>query len=233
MKKNRGALIAIILVVISIVILLNIEVSTCRGINYEVSIIKIPLYLKVLDFFDRHYNYNQLVKSIVKDVKTEEERVMKIFEWTYKNIREVPAGMPIIDDHVWHIIVRGYGASDQFSDVFTTLCNYAGLDAFYSWVYTQDRTKRIPLSFVRIKNKWYIFDPYHGAYFKDKKGRLADIETLKSNSIWTIETLTEKSDIDYKSYFNMLLLPERIGLKRAHIQFPLRRTIFEIKKIVR
>lgn len=228
MKKFLS--LAIILVII---LILNINVTIRKGIKYKWYPVKIPLYLKILDFFDRHYNYKELIKRITRDADDEKGRAMKIFEWTHNNIKRVPQELPVIDDHVWYIIVRGYGASDQFSDVFTTLCNYAGLDAFYSWVYTQDRTKRIPLSFVKIEKKWYVFDPYHGAYFKDKKGRLADIETLKSNSIWTIETLTEKSDIDYKSYFNMLLLPERIGLKRANIQSPFKRLIFEVRKWIK
>ena len=57
---------------------------------------------------------------------------MEIFIWTCENIRKQPDGLPVIDDHVWHIIIRGYGEPDQSSDVFTTLCNYAGIRAFYA-----------------------------------------------------------------------------------------------------
>lgn len=214
----------------SVVILLNIKTSTKQGINYKWSEIKIPLYLKLLNFFDRHYNYNELVKRIIKDVKADEERVMEIFEWTYANIRNVPEGYPVIDDHVWHIIVRGYGTDDQASDVFTTLCNYAGLNAFFSWVYAKDQTQRIPLSFVKIKNNWFAFDPYHGIYFKDKEGKFANIDMLRLNAEWIIGALGEKPKLDYYSYFSNIPTIKSTGLTRANTQSPLRRIIYKIKK---
>lgn len=232
MKKLLRILLPCIILLIGLFVFLNINVTTQQGINYRWQTIRIPLYLKILDFFDRHYNYKELVKRIVKDAKTDEERVLKIFEWTHANIKKVPNGFPTIDDHVWHIIVRGYGADDQSSDVFTTLCNYVGIDAFFSWVYTRDKSQRIPLSFVKIEKKWFIFDPYHGIYFKDKKGGLADINILKSNN-WTPEGNKEHLDIDYAIYFDNLPLIKDAGLKRANIQSPLNRLIFEIKRWIR
>ena len=90
------------------VVLLNLTVTTRQGKNYEVKVIKMPLYLKLLDFFDRHYNYGFLVKRIVGNSKNKKEAVLKIFEWTNDNLKRSPAGLPSVDDHVWHIIVRGY-----------------------------------------------------------------------------------------------------------------------------
>jgi len=215
---------------ILIIILSNINVTTRQGINYKWQTIKIPLYLKILDFFDRHYNYKYLVKKIIEEEKTDEGRVMKIFKWTYNNIRKAPEGFPIVDDHVWYIIVRGYGVEDQSSDVFSTLCNYAGLDAFYSCVHSKDDVQCVPLSFVRIKGRWFVFDPYHGIYFKDREGRLADVGIFKSGGNWTMETLGERSNIDYTSYLSFFPTIEKVGLNRSNVQSPLRRFIFEIKK---
>jgi len=59
--------------------ILNINVTTQQGINYQWQTIEIPLYLKILDFFDRHYNYKWTVKRITGDSKTEKEKVFKIF----------------------------------------------------------------------------------------------------------------------------------------------------------
>lgn len=231
MKKSLCLLLCCIVVITGIFVILNIPVATRQGINYQWHTIRLPLYLKVLDFFDRHFNYKQLVKRIVKDADTDREKVMKIFEWAHQNIKaDVPKDWPIIDDHVWYIIVRGYGAKDQFSDVFTTLCNYAAIDAFYSWVYTQDRKQRIPLSFVRIDKKWVVFDPYHGIYFKARNDELADVEAIRSGSSWTIEALDEKPTIDYAIYFDNLPSIERMELKRSNIQSPLRRIMFEVKE---
>ena len=138
--------------------------------------------------------------------------------------------MPVVDDHVWHIIVRGYGAADQFSDVFTTLCNYAGLDAFFISVYSRDSSKRIPLSFVKINKKWRLFDPYRGVYFRDKDGALADLRSLKENKGYGIGLTGRTIDIDYSPYFPGLPLVKEAGLRRANIQSPLRRLLYEFAR---
>jgi hypothetical protein len=212
------------------IVILNIKVITKQGINYEVISTKIPLYLKILNFFDRHYNYKDLVKQIVKDTEVKEEKVLKIFKWTYEHIKAQPVQLPVIDDHVWNIIIRGYGVQDQYCDVFSTLCNYIGTEAFFDYVYTKDSSSKICLSFVRFNKRWYIFDPYRGIYFKDNYGHIADLEEIK-NGNWRIEkiTQTEKIDFDYKQYFQNLPIIKEMILKRSNIQSPLRRFIFTIK----
>lgn len=233
MRKTKVLLI-IIAVVAGIYLVLNMDVTTRQGVNYQIYTIRIPLYFKLLGFFDRHYNYKELVRKIVKGVNNEKEKVMKIFEWTCQNIRKVPEGFPIIDDHVWHIIIRGYGTADQASDVFTTLCNYAGIDAFFSWEYSQDRTRNIPLSFVKIEGQWYIFDPYRGVYFKDAQGELMDLEAIRSKKPWLIEAKGNKDPgIDYAVYFGNLRSIKKLGLTRPNIQFPLKRIIFEVERWIK
>ncbi|MEW6008508.1 MAG: transglutaminase domain-containing protein [Candidatus Omnitrophota bacterium] len=235
MKLNKFSLVLASIVVLCffIFMLLNIKVSTRQGINYEWHNISMPLYLKLIDFFDRHYNYQELVKRIIKGKKTDQERVLRLFEWTHENIKKVPYAFPIIDDHVWNIIVRGYGTNDQSSDVFTTLCNYAGIDAFFTFVQSEDFTKRIPLSFVKLEKKWYVFDPYNGVYFKNKDQYFASIEQIK-NGNWRRFFISEENrrDYDYSEYFKNLSSIGNIGLKRANIQSPLRRFMFEVKKLV-
>ncbi len=233
--KNKWLkrIILIISISIGILYILNIKVTTQQGINYEVQTIEIPLYLKLLDFFDRHYNYKWTIDRIIGNSRIDKEKVLKIFEWTYKNIKKSPEGYPIMDDHVWHIIVRGYGVADQSSDVFTTLCNYAGVDAYFSMVYSEDRSSRIPLSFVKIGEVWTIFDPYRGVYFKNRRGELASIEQIV-NGDWLTENVDkfQKSDIDYTFYFKNLLPIQEIGLQRANVQSPINRLRYEIKKLV-
>lgn len=218
-------------VLLGMIYVLNIKVTTKQGINFQVRTIEIPLYLKVLDFFDRHYNYKWTVERIIGDSKVDEEKIMKIFKWTHENIKKIPEGYPVIDDHVWHIIVRGYGDYDQSSDVFTALCNYAGVDAFLNWAYTEDRSSRIPLSFVKINEKWYVFDPYNEVYFKNRKGNLADIEDM-INGDWTVQGINNSSEheINYAVYLKNLSPVKEIELTRANSQSPLNRLKYEIKK---
>lgn len=233
-KKWLSWVIIIIFAFGGIIYVLNIKVTTRQGINYQWQTIEIPLYLKTLDFFDRHYNYKWTIERITANLKTEEEKVLQIFKWTHENIKKVPEGYPIVDDHVWHIIIRGYGEDEQFSDVFTTLCNYAGMNAFFTLVYTEDRGSRMPLSFVNIEGRWSVFDPYNGVYFKNKKGQQASIEEIIKGD-WLIESgnTIKKLYIDYTIYFKNLSPIREIGLQRANIQSPFKRLQYGIQKWIR
>lgn len=230
MKRKLSKILFLFLALTGIFILLNLSVTTRQGIDYKLSSIKIPLYLKTLDFFDRYYNFKELIKRIVKNTDSDEEKVMKIFVWTYNNIKKAPQGLPIVDDHIWYTIVRGYGVQDQFQDIFTTLCNIAGIDAFFSEIYTEDKSRAIIISFVKIQRKWHVLDAYRGVYFKDKQGRLADIG---SKNEWLIATLDGQPDINYAPYLKNLPTIKDIGLSRSSTQSPFNRLLFEIKKILR
>lgn len=211
---------------------LNAEVTYQQGIDYKARTIKIPLYLKILNFYARHFNYLDLVRKITEDSKNDEERVLKIFEWTYTNIKEQPSSLPIMDDHVWHIIVRGYGVHDQYSDVFSTLCNYAGVDAFFTKVLTKDEKQGIILSFVKIEKKWRVFDPYRGIYFKDLNGEMADAKELK-NGQYVLKKFdnSSKNNINYSLFFENLPIFENTGLNRSNTQSPLNRLIYKLNEI--
>ncbi len=233
MKKRIILLLSIAFIVSIIAISLNMNASTKQCINYECHTYKIPLYLKALDFMDRDLHYKLLIKEIIKDAKTEDDKALKILQWTYANIRRVPEGFPVIDDHVWHIIVRGYGASDQFQDVFTTLCNYAKIPAFLDWIQLSAGKERFPLSFVKLTDGWTVFDAYCGVYFTNEKGRIAGISDLENNN-WRINSISQGPLPDYKKYFLRL---ETIDFKnwelsRAAIQSPLKRFIFWRKKLI-
>jgi len=232
MKRCRYCLLACVAVLLAAALLLNLEVTTKQGVSYEVRVIKIPLYLKLLDFFDRHYNYGVLTKKIISGAVSDEDKAMKILEWTYNNIRDNPKELPVIDDHVWHIVVRGYGTDDQFQDVFTTLCNYANLNAFYFDVYSKAGGARKPLSFVRIAGRWTIFDVYNGVYFVNKKGQMAGVDDLFRGD-WKALSATKRAVPGYyDEYFKTLdsLTFNKWWLSRGAIQSPVRRFIYFIKR---
>lgn len=236
MKKIKIPIILIILVIVACLFILNMKVTTRQGINYEVHTLRIPLYLKVLDFYDRHYNYKWLVHQITKGKTNGEEKVMAIFEWTIKNIVKQPPELRTVDDHVWHIIVRGYGTDDQFSDVFSTLCNYAGNEAFFTRLSNRNNNSLKTFAFVKIDGKWYVFDPYNGAYFtKETDNSFASVEDIV-NGNWQKNSYSSfsKHNIEYPNYFDSLLkidFKEAHKWSRANIQTPFNRLIYEIKKI--
>lgn len=215
------------LVIVIVIAFFLLPVTSKQGINYEVKTITMPLGIKIIEFIDRDYNYRLIVREVTRGVVTPQEKVLALFNWTHNNIKRTPAGFPVVDDHVLNIIIRGYGARDQFSDVFAALCNYAGIESFFAWVYTQDKKDRIALSFLRIGGRWRAFDPFEGVYFKDRAGDFADIQTLKKGT-YSIEGST--GQVDYSKYFPNLPDFKEMGLGRSNIQSPLNRLLFEIKK---
>ena len=231
MKKLKYWLLGCIAALIAAAVLLNLEVTTLQGVNYKVHAVKLPLYLKLLDFLDRSYNYEVLVKKITSGAASGEDKAIMLLEWTCGNIRDNPKELPVIDDHVWHIIVRGYGVDDQFQDVFTTLCNYANMDSFCCDVYSRVWKGRKSLSFVKIGRNWTVFDAYNGVYFINKKGRIAGIPDLSEGG-WRAVSI-KKKDVPayYEKYFKNLNYVDfdRWRLSREAIQSPLRRLIHFIQ----
>ena len=154
----------------------RIPVETKQGVDFSVSTYTIPLYAKALDFVQRDTSYARLVQRLVSEEMSAESRALTLFDWTRKNIRDTPAGFPVVDDHVSHIIIRGYGESDQQTDVFTTLTTYAGVPAF--WTLTQPPSPELILSFVWIDGRWRVFDVANGIVFRNRNGALATVEEL-------------------------------------------------------
>jgi len=229
--KKAACLIVLSALVACAVFILNTETVYKQGINYRVRTVRIPLYLKLLDFFDRHYNYKNLVLKIIDKEENPQDRAVKLFKWTHENIRPQPDSLPVVDDHVWHIIVRGYGASDQSNDVFTVLCNYAGIKAFFDIIYAKDSASAAPLSFVMLDDKWSVFDSYGGVYFVNDRSDFASLKDIKAGN-WKVFNLypAGKKNEDYAAVLDNLPDIEGIGLTRANIQSPFKRLLFQLKK---
>jgi len=158
-------------------ILAQWPVTARQGINGQVFVRRIPLWVKVAEFLVRDHHYRNLARTITASAEGPQEKVLAIFEWTRTHLRHQPPDLPIVDDHVYSIIVRGYGTSDQFADVFTTLCAYAGIPATMDRV-SEPSGDRLYLAMVRLNDRWYPLDPYHGVYFQHEDGRLVSLEEL-------------------------------------------------------
>jgi len=148
---------------------LNFPVTTRQGINGELFIRKTPLYAKMGGFLYRDDRYKDLSRRITGAVKGDIAKVKALYSWTIENIRTPPKGFPIVDDHIWDIIVRGYGTAGQMEDVFSTLASYAGHEAFWEKISVGKPKERIALSFVKIGDKWHVFDVSGRKYFTGEK----------------------------------------------------------------
>ena len=104
--RRAGVLLAGVVVIVAVA---DLPTTTQQGVNYVVSAHSLPLYAKALDFVDRDSNYRRLSAAVMAGAAGDEAKMRAAFDWTTANIRATPLGFPVIDDHTWHIIVRGYG----------------------------------------------------------------------------------------------------------------------------
>ena len=219
--------------IISIVLLSFKETSITQAINGRSRIVRMPVYVKAIEFVARHYEYERLTKEITAGSASEKEKALAIFRWTHDKIRHVPEGMPIVDDHVLNIIIRGYGSCDQSQDVFTTLAAYAGMDAFWAKVYDPSGKIWYPVSFVKISGRWSPFDTYFGKYFLNSDKEIASVEDISRDKSIVggpeVDSMTFRG-VPYKEFFCNLKPVTVSKTLRPEKQMPLKRLIFEIKK---
>src|SRR3989338_4799917 len=107
MKKR---LLITVIAILAAAAVWNFPVTYRMGIDGNLYVKKIPLYAKASGFLYRDWMYKDIVKEIVRDAGTDEEKVMAIFRWTVENVkRGIPPGMKVFDDHPLNIIIRQYG----------------------------------------------------------------------------------------------------------------------------
>lgn len=212
----------VIFVSLLFLLILNFKVTTKQGINTVVTKRKTPLYLKGISFLARHYETQYLAESITASQNSDQRKIEAIFEWTLKNVRHQPGNLPVIDDHPWHIIVRGYGASDQINDVFSLLCVYNGFKSYYQLLKDREQ-RRHPISFVFVEGRWVLFDVCHETYFLNEQSRWASLSELRVGRFRVVSG--HPSDIDKSEYSYMFRFVEfdASGLKRNYMQMPVER----------
>ncbi len=168
------------ILVVALAFILNLPVETRQGVDYVVQVKRIPLSLKLVDFYDRHLQYKTLVKEIVTGAEQEEEKILALFWWVHKNINAgTPPGLRVMDDHPWNIIVRGYGEPDQLSDVLVTLCSYLGVPAYFFMVRGESAGGTFAFTAVSVNGKWRLLDPFFGVVFRNHQGELATLEEAR------------------------------------------------------
>ena len=131
MGKRKFIFLFILILFLTIFFIAIKETTSSIGINYKVTEYKIPIYLKILDFYDRHYNYKYIVKNINKNVNNERDIVLNTTKWIKKNIKKIPEGIDIIDHHPLTILERRLAVDDQFSDLLSILLVYSYIDSFF------------------------------------------------------------------------------------------------------
>jgi hypothetical protein len=194
----------------------NVPTTTRQGVNYVVTARTLPAYVKALDFVERSVNYEQLARQIAGGAASDEGRMRAVFDWTRANIRDTPIGFPVIDDHPWNIVIRGYGQDDQKGDVFTTLLSYAGVRSY--WIFIGPRPE-LTLSLVEIDRRWRPVDVANGVIFRGPDGQLATVEQLgESRDRAPRQGPVTYQGLPYSRYFEGFRPPAPPGITRPEMQ---------------
>lgn len=225
---------ATVLAIVAGWLVLTMPLTTRQGINYKVTAYRIPAYVKVLDFFQRHYQYRLIVSRICADSTSDVECVLAIFEWTHKRVPPTPQGWTVVDDHVTNIIIRGHGSSDQIADVFVTLTGYAGVPAVFRWLTHPDGAAGLVLAFAQLEDKWVMFDVQRHVVFRNRQGQLADVRELIADPT-LVDRQAGGESIKGHAYSSLItakaLLPFPVqDTSRAEMQQPWARLRYEMRR---
>ena len=178
---RAGQWAAIAMVGVGVVVIANWPVATRYGVNWSWSAKRIPLYEKAINFLSRDLQTRRLAREVAGQAATDEERLLRLFHWVNEQVRPVPSGFPIVDDHVWNILVRGYGAPDQRAEAFAVLASYAGFPATAVCVQQPAIKGGTCLTVVQHQGRRLVFDVHFGVVFRNEQGALASIEDLLRN----------------------------------------------------
>ena len=200
----------------------TMPVETRRGVNFEVSTHRVPLYQKAFDFVYRSRHYQVLADETTAAASTEPERVLAIFDWTQRNVPPTPDGWTVVDDHILNIVIRGHGVADQRADVFTTLCTYAGVPAFWTKVRPQGLRNGLLLSFALVDGRWVVFDVHNAVVFRNDRGELATPDDLRGRRDLIPPAVRELKfrGTPYPRFLEHLRLPPVPSPLRAELQMP-------------
>ena len=205
--RRRWRTRAIVLVLVAAAIGVAQWPTTTRyGVNFQQFSREIPLYEKAVNFVSRDLQTRRLAREVTGGAATEREILQRIFSWVTVNIRPQPEGFPVIDDHIWNIIVRGYGIEDQRTEVFTMLVSYACCPATAVRL-TAEPTKAIIVAVVLMDDeKPRVFDVANALVFKNEAGDFATAEDLLHDPelVDKVSRGMMSQGVPYRRYFSAL-----------------------------
>ena len=154
MRRLVVTLVVVELVLAAALALATSTAVSLQGVDYRITARPLPLYVKAIDFVHRHEHYRLLAREITAGLTGDRERADAVLAWTRREIRPIPDGFPIVDDHVLDIIVRRYGSLDQQADVCAVLLTYAGVPAY--WTSVKRGPKPGLYVYTRIDGQWML-----------------------------------------------------------------------------
>ncbi len=221
MAAGAGLLVALVM------LLGSIPSYTLEGVDDQLKLHRIPLWEKAVTFYLRHRHLERMVAEAVQGETDPERRVLKLLEWTRKAVHPQPPGLPLVDDHISHIVLRRYGNESQLAEVFTALTTYAGYEGRWGWYTPPGASEAVVLSFVRSDRGWWVFDVRNGGWFETDSGHIATVADFRRP-----EALHRRGpapgalrDTPYLTYFLNLDAVWKRSFSRAQGQTPWHRLL--------
>jgi hypothetical protein len=230
-----GMVVACMAVAMLVMLLDYISCESTEAVGNEQRKIILSCGEKVIRFLLRHQDLVRITGEASKGETDPQRRMLNVLEWTKKNVRPVPPGFTIIDDHIPYIVLRGYGAEYQLAEVFTTLTTYAGYPGRWAW-YTPPRGKRqVALSFVQSEDGWWVFDLRNGGWYETSDGKIATIADFRQPDrlIRRGQAPEALEGTPYLDYYRDLDKVFQNSFSRATGQMPWDRFWMELEKIFR
>jgi hypothetical protein len=172
-RSRRFRWVAGVVSLAALVAALHWPVTTFRAVDDRLETRQIRLYEKAVDFVSRDLQARRLVREITGGLHTPEARILAILDWVVEHVQPIPPGFAVVDDHVFHVVHRGYGAPYQRIEVFTLLASHAGMPSGLAPIGMEPA-----VALVRIGAAAHVFDVVNGVAFFRSDGELATVEDL-------------------------------------------------------
>lgn len=210
----------------------NAPVTTNVMVDFVPDTVTQPFYAKAIAFLDRDIQMRQLAGRIVGDATVAEDKADRIMRWTAAHIRPTPRGMPIVDDHPYNIVIRGYGEPDQAADVFANLAGYVGMPGGVVFSRARDGSALYAFALIEIDGAGRVFDVRETRALRNGGGELATIEELRREPAG-LDRLPAPAAAHGTSYRTLIegldSAPHRLGSD----QMTLSRLLSEISRLLR
>jgi hypothetical protein len=178
-SRARFWIAAVIVSIVCLALIGSWPTTTAVGYNYQVGLKRLTVFEKVVSFVDRDLLMRRMAAEIAGSGGPPEQRLMRMYQWVADNIHPVPAGFPVVDDHVAYIFVRHYGADDQRAEALAALASYQDMPATTIGLAKAPKMRGVQLTLVRLGDKLTVFDVPHRIVFRRRSGDLADFDDLK------------------------------------------------------
>lgn len=210
----------------------NVPTTSNVLVDYRPRMTTQPLYAKAIAFVNRDIQMRQLAQRVVGDARSDVEKAERLLRWTTANVRSTPPGLPAVDDHPYHTVVRGYGDVDQAADVFANLAAYAGIPGDLVLSRGRDGSMLYAFAVLQVDGVDRLFDVREGIAFRNRAGDLAPLEELRKDA-----SLLSGSPLPREAqgltYVDLVGALEDGAHRRSDDQILLTRVMNEVRRLLR